>query len=253
MAFPSTAELRHLLRSTLCLDEVRHDEFVRLVAIGVTLDLWRNSPVEDAHAGQSDLWDGDMMRINAFTTSRVLRIVVAWEADWDLALDDTAGLREVDVEALGDLLDRVRSWLVRPGRTVPDGRSVGVLLGAELDDYVDHVDTRTDIMLDMADSLGSDRVILLLALQAARGAEQWWGHPSWPALVYRFLAALDDPADEHWRGQREACGTEPAALHERDHARTILLRTPWQLDRDTADWIVRSGIGYLRSSLNRSS
>ncbi len=77
----------------------------------------------------------------------------------------------------------------------------------------------------------------------------WWGHPAWPALVTRFLTALDDPGDDHW-GQdgelRSRLRPEPARVQDRDALSRTLLRQPWDLDSNSAAWIVSAGIGHLR-------
>lgn len=57
-----------------------------LAAVGLTLKVWRNSPLEDAHADpNSPLTDAEMMRTNAATT-RLVRETLTELATW--ALDD---------------------------------------------------------------------------------------------------------------------------------------------------------------------
>lgn len=52
-----------------------------LAAVGIVNSGWRNSPVEDWHAGDGPLDDGDMLRINAHTTWRVRQIIRRWRAE----------------------------------------------------------------------------------------------------------------------------------------------------------------------------
>jgi hypothetical protein len=67
--------------------------------------------------------------------------------------------------------------------------------------------------------------------------------------VTRFVRILDQPENEHWgqHGERRA-GLPPELPQIAD--RRILDRTlrerPWELDTDSAEWVVSAGIGFLR-------
>ena len=77
----------------------------------------------------------------------------------------------------------------------------------------------------------------------------WWGHPAWPPLVARFVTALDNPGDDHWGRDgelRNRLRPEPERVQDRDALTRTLLRRPWDLDSNSAEWIVSAGIGYLR-------
>jgi hypothetical protein len=39
---------------------------------------------------------------------------------------------------------------------------------------------------------------------------------------------------------------EPAQIADRSILDRILRERPWELDTDSADWVVRAGIGFLR-------
>jgi hypothetical protein len=58
---------------------------------------------------------------------------------------------------------------------------------------------------------------------------------------------IDDPEHEHWHfeGHGSLRPVEPAEVTDRAELRQVLLRRPWDLNTDVADWLVRAGIGYL--------
>jgi hypothetical protein len=76
-------------------------------------------------------------------------------------------------------------------------------------------------------------------------------YPAWPDLVDRFIRAVDHPGHPHWGYRREflmRLGAEPAAVLDRVRPRRTLLHQPWDLDFDSAQWIVAAGIGHLSGS-----
>ncbi|MEV5501611.1 hypothetical protein AB0M50_40075 [Nonomuraea fuscirosea] len=73
------------------------DAIVNAMAVGLVIEVWRNSPVEDMHAGRRGLDDAAMF---AESTALYGRVVLALQEDLALAL--------VDFER--HLLDRKRPW-----------------------------------------------------------------------------------------------------------------------------------------------
>lgn len=58
------------------------DALLWMAATRITLAVWRNTPVENWHAGKSPLHDGTMMRINTATT-RLVRSMLSFDhVDW---------------------------------------------------------------------------------------------------------------------------------------------------------------------------
>ncbi|GAB3002926.1 hypothetical protein [Saccharothrix stipae] len=57
-----------MLRHQVGIDPDHVGAVLDLAAVGLVNSAWRNSPVEDWHAGDGPLSDGDMLRINAHTT-----------------------------------------------------------------------------------------------------------------------------------------------------------------------------------------
>src|SRR5207248_843005 len=79
--------LEPILRHQIGIDPQRLGPVLDLAAVGVVNSAWRNSAVEDWHAGDGVLSDGDMLRINAHSTWRVRQIMRRWRADLLLAAD----------------------------------------------------------------------------------------------------------------------------------------------------------------------
>jgi hypothetical protein len=78
------------------------------------------------------------------------------------------------------------------------------------------------------------------------------GTLGWPQLVETFVAVLDDPDHAHWGSGgawRDGLVPEPAQVAKRTELRRVLLRRPWMLETDAADWVVSARIGFLRPQL----
>lgn len=65
--------------------------------------------------------------------------------------------------------------------------------------------------------------------------------PSWVTSRRRRALSARSAA----RSARSVASSEPAAVQDRAALRGALLRAPWDLDAEAAEWIVDSGIGYL--------
>ncbi|MGH3189734.1 MAG: hypothetical protein ACRDOL_21220 [Streptosporangiaceae bacterium] len=66
----------------------------------------------------------------------------------------------------------------------------------------------------------------------------------------RLLLALNDPADKHWGPDgefRERLPPEPSVVTDRKLLRQVLRSRPWDLNSESAAWLITAGIGYLRS------
>ncbi len=111
-----------------------------LAAVGVVNNAWRNGPVEDWHAGDGPLNDGDMLRINAHTSWRIRQIIRRWRYEVGLPADADAGqLDDVSVDDWDWLAVPVWRWLVNPQRLLPGGFRLIEIAGNDLADYNEHV------------------------------------------------------------------------------------------------------------------
>lgn len=89
------------------------------------------------------------------------------------------------------------------------------------------------------------------AAHAGLACSHWWLAPAWPNIVDRFITALPDPADPHWRvsqAGRLALMANYPSESDRKVLRKALLRQPWSLESEVAASVVEAGIGLLRRS-----
>ncbi|MFE6750303.1 hypothetical protein ACFVGM_30930 [Kitasatospora purpeofusca] len=227
-----------------------------VLAIGITNSAWRNGCVENWHA-EGRLSDGDMMRVNSHTTHGVRQRVRGWTREFSVSTstgEGLAGLAVEDADALGYRLFR---WLTNPERKLATGATLGELAKteADLDEYVEHADQSLRGFIAQMEDKGVRFGLLRTACHGALACQQWWGHPTWPARVDRFMAMLDNPEDDQWGPNatyRERLLPEPSGLRDRSALRATLLKAPWELDSTTADWITDAGIGYLTPRMDPS-
>ncbi|MEU6971386.1 hypothetical protein AB0A71_27320 [Kitasatospora aureofaciens] len=220
-----------------------------VLAIGITNGAWRNSCVENWHA-EGHLSDGDMMRINSYTTHGVRQRLRGWATEYGVSTSTSEGLAGLTVEDADALAHRLFRWLTNPTRKLPTGATLGELAQTEtdLDEYIEHADQRLRGFVGQMEDKGVRFGLLYTAVHGALACQQWWSHPSWPARVDQFMAVLDNPEDRHWGPDakyRERLLPEPPGLQDRSALRATLLKAPWELDSATAEWITDAGIGHL--------
>ncbi|MDW4900301.1 hypothetical protein RB625_17970 [Streptomyces californicus] len=226
-----------------CTDRFGHlddDALLWLAATRITLALWRNTPVENWHAGKSPLHDGTMMRINAATT-RIVRSMLSFDhVDWI-----AVGLAIVD-----------------PSRVLPTGQSV-LELGLAChnpDDPAHSADPREDLAEMAQDAIAWGRTYRLREKEFGLRTlieffcafdNGWFGSPSWGRIVDRFLKAVDDRENAHWRLHRDEPWFEkwftnrPADIANTTEFRRLLHAGPDLLSEEAAEWCVEGAIRYV--------
>ena len=248
------ADVRGELRDRLGIDSTSPRQILRLANLGVVWQAWRNGPVESLHAGSGLLSDGDMLRINSYTTWRIRGITDRWWSELlrQSGAEAAAGtIRDEDFEIL---VKRWYRWFVNPSRVLPGGEKLRETAGADLLELQAHVDSTLSALLALAKRQGADTAVLFLTVQGAFQTTQWWGHPQWTRLVDRFVVALDDPTDSHWNsvpGWWDRLPPEPTEVVDRVHLRMRLRAAPWKLRVETAEWLVDAGIGSIQISNDR--
>jgi len=242
-----------MLRHQAGVDPDRLGAVLDLAAVGLVNGAWRNSPVEQWHAGAAPLSDGDMLRINSHTTWRVREIMRRWRPDVGIAPDSTVAafdaVAHVEVEWLAE---RIFDWMTRPTRALLTGVNLEDLAGDTYGEFRDHVDRTLGSFVAGAERRGTRYAFWRAAAHGGLACRHWWGTPSWPAIVAAFLTALDNPADPHWGTDgnlRTTLRPAPPQLADRAGLRRTLLQRPWDLAPTSADWIVSAGIGHLQPSL----
>jgi hypothetical protein len=220
-----------------------------LLAIGVVHGCWRNTRVEDWHA-DGRLSDADMLRINSLLTRRVREVIGAWAAERGLSMDGpTAQLDGLTMPDVEELARALLGLLTNPARRLPNGATLAGLAGSELGEYEQEAALALGGFAAEAQARGIRFAVTRAAGHGGLACPHWWSHPSWPAVVSRFVAVLDEPASEHWGpgGEwRKRLPPEPAVVRDRDELRRVLLASPWQLSTEAARWVVAAGIGLLR-------
>jgi hypothetical protein len=236
-----------VLRERGRIDSDRIGPVLDLAAMGLVNGAWRNTCVEDWHA-TGRLRDGDMLRINSQTTWRARQLMRRWRNEADLSADTPlSALDGIEPDNVLLLAGRLYRWLANPARQLPAGMTLAQLAGDGLRDYEDDAEECLGIFAAQAEHRGARFGFARTAAHGALACSRWWGHPRWPTLVEAFMTALDDPADDHWGtgGElRTGLPAEPAAVADRKGLRRLLLSHPWELSTESAQWLVRAGIGH---------
>ncbi|WP_455360489.1 hypothetical protein [Streptomyces sp. SYSU K21746] len=242
-----------MIRERGAADPTSLSDVTTLVALGLANSAWRNTRVENWHAGDGPLSDGDMMRINSATTHGIRQRLTGWLRERDLQKDaGTAALDTLDADDLELLAARLFQWLTRPSRMLPNGMTLTELACAADDTveaYADDAEQQLLSFLAGGEQRGVRYAFMCGAAHGAGACTHWWGHPRWPQLVDTFLTAVGDPEHEHWGGdggRLKRLSPLPAELSDVDTVRRTLLQHPWKLGADSARWITSAGIGYLR-------
>jgi len=216
------------------------------VALSLTVRAWRNTVVEDWHASNGPLSDGDMLRINSHTTWAIRHRLLGWCRELDIDLDmPSAVLNEVDPEDVEDVAVRIYRWLTRADRKLANGRLLREIAGDELEEFAHVADRVLSGLVRAAEDDGVGHAFAMAALLGGSYSDRWWGTEHWPLMVDVFMSALDDEQHRHWGsdGQFRPTTPEPAGMRDRAALRTVLLDSPWKLDDDSAQWITDACIG----------
>jgi hypothetical protein len=166
---PSLGDMTAFAREQFGLDpDLDRSAIARLAAIGLTVQAWRNTSLEDLHAGDhvtGGFPDSDMMRFNIATFRLVSEQVGPDRCEWD------------GLEAM----------LTDPSRVLPGGVTVGALAGSEFEHLVSDVRKALSISRLIERRRGFSFLLMLLALQAGMSSKEWYGSPWWPDIVSVFI------------------------------------------------------------------
>lgn len=242
----------HAYLMQVAVDPDRLGPVLDVAAVGIVNSAWRNSVVENWHAGSGPLSDADMLIINSHTTWRVRQLVHRWRLDLGLPYDAPTAAVDDSTDNFDWLGSRVYTWLANPHRRLPTGQTLAELAGDDLDEYDEHARDTIGGLLAQADSLGVAGSLWRAALHAALACSHWWGTPTWPQLVNDCVNVAFDADHEFWsRYDRRLRELPPPAaqIAAPDTMRSILLRRPWTLHDASARWLIRLGVGYLRPAM----
>ncbi|SBT46921.1 hypothetical protein GA0070621_2753 [Micromonospora narathiwatensis] len=174
--------VRAMLAHQVGIDPDRVGPVLDLAAVGVVNNAWRNSPVEDWHAGDGPLGDGDMLRINSHTCWRVRQTIRRWRREVGLAADADAGrLDDGSVDDWDGLAVRIWRWLVNPQRLMPSGFRLVEIAGDDLADFSDHVAGVVGGRAAATEERGGRHAAWSVAAHGGLACRHWWGTPTGPA------------------------------------------------------------------------
>lgn len=241
-----------MLRHQVGIDPDQVGAVLDMAAVGLVNSAWRNSPVEDWHAGDGPLSDGGILRVNSHTTHRVRDMIRRWRTDCGIdAHSSTTDLDTIDIGAVEWLLRKLYRWFTDPKRNLPIGLTLADIAGDGLGEFDDHVAETLGAVVALAEERSNHFAFGRAAAHGGLACHHWWGTPAWPQLVDRFAAAVNDASDPHWGqdGQWFArLPTRPAQIADSSSLRRLLVRHPWKLDAASANYVVTAGIGYMRDS-----
>jgi len=195
----------------------------QLAAIGLTIRAWRNTSLEDLHAGDhpsGGFPDSDMMRFNIATFRVVSACITADHFDWNT----------------------LQSVLTDPDRVLPGGLTVGALAGDEFDRLASDIREALAISERTEQRQGFAYLLTVFALQAGISYKGWYGSPWWPDVVDLFIELLADPTSSAGR-YNENREVEPSMVSDRIGLAQVLLEAPESLDDDSIYWCLVHGLG----------
>ena len=195
-----------------------------LAAIAITNGAWRNTHLEDLHAGShpsGGIPDADMMRFNIATSRIVSELVTPTSIAWPELVD-----------ALTD-----------PDRVLPGGLTVGELAGDEFPMLENDIVEAFSACHATEEQHGLPYALMRFALHGSMTCKQWYGTPWWPDAIEAFMDLLSDPGSVAW-GHDGRSQPEPASVADRDALRAALLTEPEALDDDGIYWCMNHGLGH---------
>lgn len=160
-------------------------------AIGITLDCWRNTELETAHAGRKTLTDVVMAKLNIATTRAVRSYITTTGIDWD----------------------GVGGVLLDPERQLAPARTVAGLVGDQHWPAVQaSIQAKLDNWLHIASVAGPQATLRLAsALGSTDYTAHWWGNGWWTEFSDQVVHHVEDkfpellpPGDDEFAGRRLA-------------------------------------------------
>lgn len=222
---PTLEELAAFVSEQLGLDVDRdRPEMNQLAAIGLTIRAWRNTSLEDLHAGShpsGGFPDSQMMRFNIATFRVVSKCIEDDRFDW-------SGLRIA---------------LTDPSRELPGALTVAELCGEEFEQLAADIHEALEISEWTEQRRGFPYLLTVFAMRAGISYKDWYGSPWWRDVVELFLELINDPTSSAWKydEHREA---EPREVADRESLMRVLLEEPESLDDDSIYWCLAHGLSH---------
>jgi hypothetical protein len=233
------AELRQLVESQWSEWEregIGPDEesILGAAAVGLVEEVWRNSPLEDMHAGGG-------MRGCGPTDGEMFAESVALQRVGKAALPREYGLLEFE----DHVLDRNRPWAA-------GGRTLQEMGYGHLGAFRTHVRGRTNALL----SLRRHGYRLMFGYLVARtkfSGDDHYGMPRWPGIAVSVRELLLTPEHPAWlsdsptQRREEALAVAPTGTPPPDRLYRVLLDGPDKLPLAVLDWLTEQVMFNARS------
>lgn len=219
-----------------------------LVPLAVTNMYWRNNEVVEEWHVEQRLSDGDMLRINSFTTHEIGSLLSQWRERLRLATDVAPSVLEsVTGSQFEDLAVGVATWMSQATRVLPTGQRLEDLAREDLTSFGDQVADHASAWLEAAEDHGIRWALTWAAGHGAAACRKWWGAPTWPERVSIMMDAIGEPQHPHWGndGERWPRWELPALLKDRGWLREVLLNSPWEIESTAASWLIAAGLGWV--------
>ena len=219
-----------------------------LVPLAVTNMFWRNNEVVEAWHVERRLSDGDMLRINSFTTYEIGSQLSQWREQLQILGDAASSTMEsVTTSQFEELALGVAAWMSQATRRFPTGQRLEEVAGESLSDFSDHVVDHACTWLDAAEDQGVRWALTWAAGHGAAACRKWWGAPTWPERVSIMIDAISEPRHPHWgpNGERWPQWEQPAQIRDPGSLRDTLLNSPWEIESVTASWLIAGGLGWV--------
>ncbi len=266
--YPSPDTLKDLLAQH-SFDPDDLTQMIDMAAVGIVALWWRNTNVEQWHAGHDigALSDADMYRINTHTTAKVRERLRTWCRRQGIrAMGDIA---EADRDFLEAVVYNLYRWFTNPKRRLITGVTIHEVVVRTLDNarahregdltddvtpeseiavYHDEVERAAGYLLVCMDEHDPRSVFYVPALACVMWATGWWCLPGYPGHVDTVFAALNNPEHQHWRGEPVP---PPPAGTDLARVKKLMLTRPWTLPEDVCEWLIYDiGEHYIRDSGN---
>ncbi|MFF5110889.1 hypothetical protein [Streptosporangium sp. NPDC000509] len=199
-------------------------------AVGMVIDVWRNSPVEDMHASRRGPTDGEMFAESVALQRAAKSVLVSTSPFAIFSLEE-------------HLLNRSRPW-------AGGGRTLQEMGYGHLGAFQKHVKERVYGLHSLSKDYGRQALLSFLITQAITYGRSHRGMPLWPTIVSEACAIVADPNHEGWRGKgAELLARAPVEMPSPNLLSQTLLDTPDKLPLPVLEWLIYAGPMMIAETL----
>ncbi|MFI6883507.1 hypothetical protein [Streptosporangium canum] len=196
------------------IDPEDEEALLNAAAVGLVLEAWRNSPLEDIHASPTGPTDGEMFAQSVYLYCKARQ-----------ALKSARKGNFRPLSALvGAMTNPDRPWAGRSSFTLR--RS-----GADLAEFQEHVENRIWYTTSLIEKQGWREALMQRAVSAS-AASHHFGMPRWSDHVDAAMNSMKDIDPE----------TTPTALIDHEEVRRALLEEPDRLGAEALEWLIDRGV-----------